>query len=325
MRIPRCGLDLSMSQQPADHGQALPEGQSPARIRVPEVMDSNILQPSPRPKPQPRIVELAHTGPRPFAANHPRNSRSAGYAFENLHGLGRKRHRPRARLRIAKPQLARIKVDVNPISARESPPCGNPSASAGVAPLLRTPKHRHRGAPLSAFSSTRPSRSYSASVRNPFPASCRIPCDESPGICPLDRKPPALGHDEHVRQHLHRHCSPSSAIQPDPRETPTACSRPTAATGSLPSTGSTCRSSRDRKVLSVFGLQRTATCSAMYRAARSATFGPFASFAAIGSGTGSSPALMRAMMSAARRRACSVPITPWRPTVTRFAPSGPRA
>ena len=40
--------------------------------------------------------------------------------------------------------------------------------------------------------------------------------------------------------------------------------------------------------------------------------------------TGSSPALMRVMMSAARWRACSAPINGWRPTVTRFCPFGPR-
>ena len=43
--------------------------------------------------------------------------------------------------------------------------------------------------------------------------------------------------------------------------------------------------------------------------------GPFASFADIGSGTGSSPALIRAMMSAARRRASSGEITPSGPIV----------
>ena len=53
------------------------------------------------------------------------------------------------------------------------------------------------------------------------------------------------------------------------------------------------------------------------------TVGPSASFAANGSGTGSSPALIREMTSAARRRASSAVITPWRPTVTRFAARPP--
>ena len=43
-----------------------------------------------------------------------------------------------------------------------------------------------------------------------------------------------------------------------------------------------------------------------------------------GSGTGSSPALIRAMISAARRRASSAVRTPCTPTVTRFA-AFPRA
>ena len=41
-------------------------------------------------------------------------------------------------------------------------------------------------------------------------------------------------------------------------------------------------------------------------------------------GKGSSPAFTRAMIRAARRRASSALITPWRPTVTRLDPSGPR-
>ena len=55
------------------------------------------------------------------------------------------------------------------------------------------------------------------------------------------------------------------------------------------------------------------------RPASSATRGPSAG----GSGTGSSPALIRAMMSAARRLASSAVTTPWRPTVTRFAACPP--
>ena len=70
---------------------------------------------------------------------------------------------------------------------------------------------------------------------------------------------------------------------------------------------------------SVVGLQRTATCFSRYRSASSPTVGPPASFAAIGSGIASSPALMRETISAARRRASSAVMTPCRPTVTRFA------
>ena len=51
----------------------------------------------------------------------------------------------------------------------------------------------------------------------------------------------------------------------------------------------------------------------------SATVGPFASVADRGSGTGSSPALIRETMSAARRRASSGEITPCGATVTRCA------
>ena len=55
--------------------------------------------------------------------------------------------------------------------------------------------------------------------------------------------------------------------------------------------------------LAVDALQRTKTCSSRYRAASSATVGPPANFAGNGSGTGSSPALMRLIICAARRRA----------------------
>ena len=59
--------------------------------------------------------------------------------------------------------------------------------------------------------------------------------------------------------------------------------------------------------------------------AQSATVGPPLTLAASGRGTGSSPALMRAMMSAALWRAWWAWSTSCRPTVIRFGPSGPRA
>ena len=59
--------------------------------------------------------------------------------------------------------------------------------------------------------------------------------------------------------------------------------------------------------------------------ARSAAIGPPVRFEANGSCNGSFPALIRAMMSAARRYASSALITPWRSTLTRFAVRRPES
>ena len=79
-----------------------------------------------------------------------------------------------------------------------------------------------------------------------------------------------------------------------------------------------CLRSTWERCAAVVGLQRMATCSSRYLSAISATVGPGAGLGAAGAGTGSSPAFTRVMTSAARCRACSAVITPWRPTVTRF-------
>ena len=100
---------------------------------------------------------------------------------------------------------------------------------------------------------------------------------------------------------------------------PATWARSTASAGILPSAGRMCFRTACPYISTVFGLQRTATCSSRYARASSATRGPSAG----GSGTGSSPALIRAMISAARRLASSAVTTPWRPTVTRLAARPP--
>ena len=85
-----------------------------------------------------------------------------------------------------------------------------------------------------------------------------------------------------------------------------------------------CFSITPRQAFADAGFRRTATTSWRQTVARPTTVGPFVSFTVIGSGPGSSPALIRTTINAARRRASSAVITPWRPTVTRF-PSLPPA
>ena len=55
----------------------------------------------------------------------------------------------------------------------------------------------------------------------------------------------------------------------------------------------------DEQQVGIGRLQRTATCSSRDRRASSGTIGPSACRSAIGSGSGSAPALMRAITNAA--------------------------
>ena len=93
-------------------------------------------------------------------------------------------------------------------------------------------------------------------------------------------------------------------------------SRPMLPSARAPNAGRRYLSRVYRHPLAVDGLQRTATCSFMYRSATSAILGP-ASGGDWGR-AGSSPALMLAMNCAALRRACSADSTPCRPMVTRL-------
>ena len=65
-------------------------------------------------------------------------------------------------------------------------------------------------------------------------------------------------------------------------------------------------------------LQRTATCSLMYRSATSAGVGPAAVPGTEPFRAGSCPALMLAITIAALRRACSADTSPCRPMVIRL-------
>ena len=94
------------------------------------------------------------------------------------------------------------------------------------------------------------------------------------------------------------------------------CSRSTASIAILPRSGITNFFTSQRQVSTVRGLHRTWTCSTRYRSASSATVGAGAGLEA--SGSGSSPALMRAIIWVALARACSDVMTPWRPIATRF-------
>ena len=63
MGIAGGGVRLAVAEQPADHRQALAEGERPGRERVAEVVDADVLQAGPRPDPQPVVVEVRQAPP----------------------------------------------------------------------------------------------------------------------------------------------------------------------------------------------------------------------------------------------------------------------
>ena len=88
---------------------------------------------------------------------------------------------------------------------------------------------------------------------------------------------------------------------------------------SFPKAGTMCISTITRQFAFVFGLQRGSTCFPDHSIASSAIVGQSPGIASMDSATGSSPALIREMINAARRRASSAANTPWRLTVTHFS------
>ena len=96
MGIARRGLDLSVAEQLSDHGQALAERQSAARIAVSEVVKPDILQPGTLPVDIPGAVDIAHAGAGGSARYHPGVVCNSRQFREYLNGIRRQGNRPGA-------------------------------------------------------------------------------------------------------------------------------------------------------------------------------------------------------------------------------------
>ena len=163
---------------------------------------------------------------------------------------------------------------------------------------------------------TCPSRWNSSSVRNRSRFFSLYFCTKRQGLGTVLAQTPGLREVEHLSDHL------KDAVRLVGR-VPGACGAGRRCVPGRPHRSPSCRGRGSRTSSPASGrprpsavLHRTWTCSVRYRSASSATVGAGAGFAE--SGSGSSPALMRAIIWVALARACSDVMTPWRPIATRF-------
>ena len=122
MSIAGGGVYLAVSEQPADHRQALAEGERPRRERVPEVVNASVLETGPRPDPQPVVIEVRQAPSRPRTRDHPRIAGDPGKTGQHRARGRRERHHPRPRLAVAQLEPARPQVDVFPLQVQDLVP-----------------------------------------------------------------------------------------------------------------------------------------------------------------------------------------------------------
>ena len=114
MRIARGRLDLVVTEQLADHRQALTERQRPGSEAVPQVVKPHIGEVRLRPHPVPVMIEIGKVFAGLRARNDPRVARDAGQFRQHPRRRRRQRHQPRTGLRVRELQLARFKIDMLP-------------------------------------------------------------------------------------------------------------------------------------------------------------------------------------------------------------------
>ena len=114
MGVPSGRLDLRVSQQFADHGQALAERQRAGSKRVAEVMNSHPVESGAGSDTPPGVLQVGEVPARLTAQDYPWIVLITGQGGQQPHGGGRQRNRSPASLGVGQLQLTRIEINVLP-------------------------------------------------------------------------------------------------------------------------------------------------------------------------------------------------------------------
>ena len=114
MRVSRGRGHHPVSEQIANHRQALAERQRAGGERVSQVMQADVFEPGVLADAVPGVVEVDQPGALLPAREHPRIAGRAGEAVQHPRRRGGQRHHPRAGLRIGEAHLAGVEVQVVP-------------------------------------------------------------------------------------------------------------------------------------------------------------------------------------------------------------------
>ena len=114
MRIASGGLYLRVTEQLADHRQALAKGQSPGREAVAQVVDPDVIQLGPGTDAAPGSLDIREMRSGFLAGDDPGVVLLAGQSGQNADsGIGEWDHAG-ASFRVAELQLGYLQVDVLP-------------------------------------------------------------------------------------------------------------------------------------------------------------------------------------------------------------------
>ena len=108
------GLNLGVTQELADHGQAFADEQSTAGKAMPQIVYSHIVEPRPSPDAPPGVLQVGEMAPRLATRDHPRVVVLSLDAAQHRDRRVAQMHHLGARLGIREPELAGVQVDMLP-------------------------------------------------------------------------------------------------------------------------------------------------------------------------------------------------------------------
>ena len=112
-------LDVGMAQELADHGEALAGGERTACVRMPEIVDADVVEAGAGAEPVPLGGDGGEVGARLLADDDPGVGGDAADACQHGLGGGCEGDHARARLAVAEPKLACGAVHVVPAEGQD--------------------------------------------------------------------------------------------------------------------------------------------------------------------------------------------------------------
>ncbi len=187
-------LDLVVTEQSPDHGQALSNEQAAAGEAVPQVVDAQVPDARALRHEAPPPVQESGMRPAPKARNHPGAIFYAPYAAQHRdHAIAQKMHDPGSGFGIGQSQLAPVHVHVLPLEREYLPapaPRQHQQSDGGY--------RRRRSEALALRVPRRGAETAVLVVREePFAPALRVFVHEPAGIDALRGHLPDLAHGQH--------------------------------------------------------------------------------------------------------------------------------
>ena len=195
VRISGGRLHLRVTKQLPDHREALAQRKRPGSIRMPEVVNSHVLQVSTRADAAPGLLQIGDVGARQPAADDPGIAFLAGQVCQHGTGLGAEGDDPSSSLGVR--QLDAIVLDVFPaqeLDLRKSAACQQQQAEGGDG-------RRHF---ILGLAQDLAQTLGLLGRQEPLALALLVALDVAAGIGPVRPQAPDLGEGEHLGEHAER-------------------------------------------------------------------------------------------------------------------------